>query len=121
MVVGVCSEARRCTSEVEVVCGDRRDEACASHRVWRLFCVGLNNDRRLLPLNILLRATYSFYYQFNMSENAPPNQSGTSAAANPSSDVSRGVPYYEKIRRDLRETIQRKRILDQTIVRQSRP
>lgn len=52
-----------------------------------------------------------------MSENAPPNQSATSAAANTGSDVSRGLPYYEKIRRDLRETIQKKRILDQTIVR----
>lgn len=54
-----------------------------------------------------------------MSENAPPNQSGTSATANPASDISRGLPYYEKIRRDLRETIQKKRILDQTIVRPS--
>lgn len=43
-----------------------------------------------------------------MSENAPPN----SAGANGISDPSRGMPYYEKLRRDLRETLQRKRVLD---------
>jgi len=44
-----------------------------------------------------------------MSENAPP------VGAPTLSDSSRGMPYYEKLRRDLRETLQKKRILDQSI------
>jgi len=54
---------------------------------------------------------------FGMSENAPPGLSGAPTAVNSSADVSRGVPYYEKIRRDLKDTIQKKRILDQNLVR----
>ncbi|KAH7123857.1 histone acetyltransferase subunit NuA4-domain-containing protein [Dendryphion nanum] len=42
-----------------------------------------------------------------MAENAPPT-SATNAAA----DTSRGMPYYERLRRDLRESLQRKRTLD---------
>jgi len=53
---------------------------------------------------------------FGMSENAPPGQGGAPTAVNSSVDVSRGVPYYEKIRRDLKDTIQKKRILDQNLV-----
>ena len=57
---------------------------------------------------------------FGMSENAPPGPGGApAAAANAMTDVSRGVPYYEKIRRDLKDTIQKKRILDQNLVRLS--
>ena len=54
---------------------------------------------------------------FGMSENAPPGPGGAPTAVNSSTDVSRGVPYYEKIRRDLKDTIQKKRILDQNLVR----
>ncbi|MCJ1478493.1 hypothetical protein MMC13_007173 [Lambiella insularis] len=44
-----------------------------------------------------------------MAENAiPANQ-----AAN--ADASRGVPYYEKLKRDLRETLQKKRLLDKNM------
>ena len=31
-------------------------------------------------------------------------------------DSSRGVPYYEKLKRDLRETLQKKRLLDKNMV-----
>ena len=47
-----------------------------------------------------------------MSENAPP----VGNAPNTSQDASRGMPYYEKLRRDLRETLQKKRLLDQNMV-----
>ena len=39
-----------------------------------------------------------------MAENIPPP------------DNTRGVPYYEKLKRDLRETLQKKRLLDQNMV-----
>lgn len=44
-----------------------------------------------------------------MAENIPP------PSAN-STDSTRGVPYYEKLKRDLRETLQKKRILDKNMV-----
>ena len=31
-------------------------------------------------------------------------------------DSSRGVPYYEKLKRDIRETLQKKRLLDKNMV-----
>lgn len=40
-----------------------------------------------------------------MAENIPPP------------DNTRGVPYYEKLKRDLRETLQKKRLLDKNMVR----
>ena len=40
-----------------------------------------------------------------MAENVPP-----------SGDATRGVPYYEKLKRDLRETLQKKRLLDKNLV-----
>ena len=43
-----------------------------------------------------------------MAENVPP--------ASASADATRGVPYYEKLKRDLRETLQKKRMLDKTMV-----
>ena len=46
-----------------------------------------------------------------MAENAPPSLAASSG------DSSRGMPYYEKLRRDLRETLQKKRALDASIVR----
>ncbi|KAK3178850.1 hypothetical protein OEA41_000987 [Lepraria neglecta] len=42
-----------------------------------------------------------------MAENVPP--------ASASADATRGVPYYEKLKRDLRETLQKKRMLDKTM------
>ncbi|KAL1609230.1 hypothetical protein SLS59_001594 [Nothophoma quercina] len=45
-----------------------------------------------------------------MTENAPPG------SANAASDAaSRGMPYYERLRRDLRESLQKKRILDNSL------
>lgn len=44
-----------------------------------------------------------------MAENIPP----TSAA---NGDATRGVPYYEKLKRDLRETLTKKRLLDKNLV-----
>ncbi|MCJ1272528.1 hypothetical protein MMC21_000314 [Puttea exsequens] len=41
-----------------------------------------------------------------MAENVPPNSS---------TDATRGVPYYEKLKRDLRETLQKKRLLDKNL------
>lgn len=47
-----------------------------------------------------------------MAENVPP---GSSAKAASTSD-GRGIPYYEKLRRDLRDTLQKKRALDKAMV-----
>jgi chromatin modification-related protein EAF6 len=49
-----------------------------------------------------------------MAENVPP---GSAAKASITTDsTARGLPYYEKLRRDLRDTIQKKRMLDKSIV-----
>lgn len=48
----------------------------------------------------------------NMAENAPPGSSKDAAA-----DASRGMPYYERLRRDLRESLQKKRVIDNNLVR----
>ncbi|KAF2869337.1 histone acetyltransferase subunit NuA4-domain-containing protein [Massariosphaeria phaeospora] len=45
-----------------------------------------------------------------MAENAPPV-----GAANAASDASRGMPYYERLRRDLRESLQKKRVVDSNL------
>ena len=45
-----------------------------------------------------------------MAENVAPS-SGANA------DATRGVPYYEKLKRDLRETLNKKRILDKNLVK----
>ena len=45
-----------------------------------------------------------------MAENIPPSANGMSA------DATRGVPYYEKLKKDLRETINKKRLLDRNMV-----
>jgi chromatin modification-related protein EAF6 len=47
-----------------------------------------------------------------MAENAPP-----ASASNAASDASRGMPYYERLRRDLRESLQKKRLVDNNLVR----
>jgi len=49
-----------------------------------------------------------------MAENIPPVGSG--AAAGSGTDATRGLPYYEKLKRDLKETLARKRILDKAMV-----
>jgi len=41
-----------------------------------------------------------------MAENVAPNASA---------DATRGLPYYEKLKRDLRETLHKKRLLDKTL------
>ena len=43
-----------------------------------------------------------------MAENIPPNGS--------SMDATRGIPYYEKLKKDLHNTIQRKRTIDKNMV-----
>ena len=50
---------------------------------------------------------------FKMAENAPP-----AGATNAGADAGRGTgtPYYEKLRRDLRDTLTKKRALDQSLV-----
>lgn len=48
-----------------------------------------------------------------MAENVPP--SGTAAKPAASGDRP-GLPYYEKLRRDLRDTLQKKRLLDRNMV-----
>lgn len=45
-----------------------------------------------------------------MAENTAP----TSTA---NADTTRGVPYYEKLKRDLRETLTKKRLLDKNLVK----
>ncbi|KAI9792591.1 MAG: hypothetical protein M1816_002111 [Peltula sp. TS41687] len=49
-----------------------------------------------------------------MTENAPPPTTTTNSSA-PNADSSRGLPYYEKLRRDLRETLAKKRVLDKNL------
>ncbi|KAL9028389.1 MAG: hypothetical protein Q9196_003233, partial [Gyalolechia fulgens] len=44
-----------------------------------------------------------------MSENIPPPSTTTTT------DTTRGIPYYEKLKRDLRETLQKKRALDKNM------
>ena len=50
-----------------------------------------------------------------MAENLPPGSATKPVVATDS--TARGLPYYEKLRRDLRDTIQKKRILDKNLVR----
>ncbi|KIX02618.1 uncharacterized protein Z518_08560 [Rhinocladiella mackenziei CBS 650.93] len=46
-----------------------------------------------------------------MAENVPPG-----SATKPAASADRpGLPYYEKLRRDLRDTLQKKRILDRNL------
>ncbi|KAL1603768.1 hypothetical protein SLS60_005358 [Paraconiothyrium brasiliense] len=45
-----------------------------------------------------------------MAENAPP-----ASASNAQPDASRGMPYYERLRRDLRESLQKKRAIDHNL------
>ncbi|KAI9813103.1 MAG: hypothetical protein M1827_004323 [Pycnora praestabilis] len=47
-----------------------------------------------------------------MSENTAPIEPKQAAS---NADSTRGLPYYEKLRRDLRETLQKKRLLDKNM------
>ncbi|RMD41837.1 hypothetical protein DV735_g3259, partial [Chaetothyriales sp. CBS 134920] len=47
-----------------------------------------------------------------MTENIPP---GSASKATASSSDRPGLPYYEKLRRDLRDTLQKKRLLDRNL------
>jgi len=46
-----------------------------------------------------------------MAENAAPG-----SANNTGADSSRGMPYYERLRRDLRESLNKKRIIDNSLL-----
>ncbi|KAK7521765.1 histone acetyltransferase subunit NuA4-domain-containing protein [Phyllosticta citriasiana] len=46
-----------------------------------------------------------------MAENAPP----VDPAANANSEATRGLPYHEKLRKDLRDALQKKRLLDNAL------
>jgi len=48
-----------------------------------------------------------------MAENVPPTSASKATAVASNSD--RGIPYYEKLRRDLRDTINKKRLLDRNL------
>ncbi|QSS62144.1 NuA4 histone acetyltransferase complex subunit, putative [Histoplasma capsulatum] len=57
-----------------------------------------------------------------MTENIPPattavatGPNGVPATAGSEQVQSRGIPYYEKLRRELRETIQKKRLMDKNM------
>lgn len=74
-------------------------------------------EKQRQPQTIATSATHFILYNRTrkttaMTENAPPG------SANAASDAaSRGMPYYERLRRDLRESLQKKRILDNNLVR----
>lgn len=48
------------------------------------------------------------------STGANGSNSGTAAAA--TDNENRGLPYYEKLRRELRDTLQKKRLMDKSMV-----
>jgi len=55
----------------------------------------------------------------DQQQTQPPQNSTTTtttAAAAAAADQSRGLPYYEKLRRDLRDTLQKKRLMDKSMV-----
>lgn len=50
---------------------------------------------------------------------AAPTAGATAGAPNAPADqnaASRGLPYYEKLRRELRDTLQKKRLMDKSMV-----
>ncbi|KAL9113476.1 MAG: hypothetical protein Q9227_002517 [Pyrenula ochraceoflavens] len=48
-----------------------------------------------------------------MAENVPPNSSSGPKSANDS--AARGLPYYEKLRKELRESLAKKKLLDKNL------
>lgn len=50
---------------------------------------------------------------------APPPATATAGAPNAPADqnaANRGLPYYEKLRRELRDTLAKKRLMDKSMV-----
>ncbi|BCR91273.1 chromatin modification-related protein EAF6/MEAF6 [Aspergillus chevalieri] len=45
----------------------------------------------------------------------PQSQPSQNATTTTTTDQSRGLPYYEKLRRDLRDTLQKKRLMDKSM------
>lgn len=56
----------------------------------------------------------------NTNNSAPAPASGGAANQN-NPQSSRGLPYYEKLRRELRDTLQKKRLMDKSMVCCPRP
>jgi chromatin modification-related protein EAF6 len=54
------------------------------------------------------------------SNNKNPGSNPAAASASGASE-NRGLPYYEKLRRELRDTLQRKRLMDKSMVLFTRP
>lgn len=50
-----------------------------------------------------------------MAENIPPPTTTTTTTSTMGVDQIRGLPYYEKLKKDLRETLQKKRLLDKNM------
>lgn len=53
-----------------------------------------------------------------MAENVPPGTAPSSSKATATSNDERGLPYYEKLRRDLRDILAKKQRLDKNLVSQ---
>ncbi|PYI01015.1 NuA4-domain-containing protein [Aspergillus sclerotiicarbonarius CBS 121057] len=52
----------------------------------------------------------------NLTTNAnPPPPQGPDSSTSASSTTNRGLPYYEKLRRELRDTLQKKRLMDKSM------
>jgi chromatin modification-related protein EAF6 len=51
-----------------------------------------------------------------MAENIPPTSATSGGAPAPNDNATRGLPYYEQLKRNLRETLHKKRILDKNLV-----
>jgi chromatin modification-related protein EAF6 len=52
-----------------------------------------------------------------MAENIPPTKAVPNGAATGlDQNPNRGIPYYEKLRRELRDTLQKKRLMDKNMV-----
>lgn len=51
------------------------------------------------------------------NNNSNGNSNGNNENQPPDQRPNRGLPYYEKLRRELRDTIQKKRLMDKTMVR----
>ena len=56
------------------------------------------------------------YYTPRPLELKNPHTSTMAENIPPAADNTRGVPYYEKLKRDLRDTLHKKRLLDKNMV-----
>lgn len=50
------------------------------------------------------------------NKNPGANPAAPSTGATPANNENRGLPYYEKLRRELRDTLQKKRLMDKSMV-----